>query len=415
VPRDATTDLDDLLGDEAINRPATFCARLREEAPVHFNPKWNGWIVSTYEDVAAGFRNHLQLSSDRLAGPWGNESDDAALGSAHTQLHTTLSNFFAWHDPPTHTRIRSLVNRAFTPRSVDLLRPRVEDLLVELVEELPVGRPFDFLGDFAFHLPVIVISEYLGVPSEARDDVKVWSEDLAGVIFVRGDDHDRVARADAAVRNLTALLEPIVEARRSEPRDDLISGMVRARNDDDDGDALTTDEIIANAILMLFAGHETTTNLLANGVVAFWENPDQWEMLRAQPDLVPTAVEEVLRFDGPIRAMARWAKTPLDIGHTHVDEGQRVLLMQWAANRDPLAFEDPDAFDITRDPNRHVAFGHGIHMCLGAPLARMEAREAFGFLARRFDRISVAQDDLTYNRTIVSRSLESLQVVLEVD
>ena len=405
----ARTDLDDLLGDEAVNHPARFYGRLRASDPVHFNPRWNGWVLTSYADVIAGFHDHARLSSDRFAGPWGR--DARAGGDGMAGVFDVISRFFVWQDPPEHTRVRSYVAKAFTPRSVELLRPRVRTILESLMQELPRDEPIDFVRDFAFHVPVIVISEYLGVPSEARAEVKTWSEALGSVIFVKGDDSDRVARADRAVAGLVNLLRPIVRARKVTPQDDLISGMVHAR-DPELGEALSEDEIISNAILMLFAGHETTMNLLANGVVAFHEQPAQWRLLQERPDLARSATEEALRYDGPIRAMARWAREPLEIGGKQIATGDRVLLVQWAANRDPMAFPDPDRFDIARTSNRHVAFGHGIHTCLGAALARMETQEAFGHLATHLDGVEVVTQDLRYTPTIVSRSLDELRVVL---
>lgn len=206
---------------------------------------------------------------------------------------------------------------------------------------------------------------------------------------------------------LVDFLRPVVRARRREPRDDLLTAMMQA---EERGDFLSEDEVIANAVLMVFAGHETTMNLIANGIVAFSEWPDQWGRLQREPDLARTATEEVLRYDGPIRALARWAKEPFDLaGHT-VSEGDRVLLVQHAANRDPAAFAEPDRLDIGPWPNRHVAFGQGIHTCLGAPLARLEMQEALRYLAAEFAAIKVLDEELHYHPTIVSRSLQQLRV-----
>jgi cytochrome P450 len=252
-----------------------------------------------------------------------------------------------------------------------------------------------------------VIAEYLGVPTEAREQIKLWSDDLGGVIFVRGNDDDRLARGEQAVQELESFLRPILAARRAEPQNDLITGMLQAR---EGHDTLTDDEIIANVILMVFAGHETTMNLLANSIVAFEEHPDQWDRLYQEPDLARSAAEECLRYDGPIRAMARWAREPLQLGGRDVGDRDRVLLVQAAANRDPRAFDDPDRLDIARRPNRQLTFGHGIHTCLGGPLARLETAEALQYLSQTFARVELLTDDLRYAPTIVSRSLEELSV-----
>jgi len=404
-----TDDLDDLLCESAIDRPYEFYGRMRETDPVRWNPRWNGWVVTSYEYVAAGFRDHDRLSSDRFEGPFAEEwKPGGAAAAEHLSLMAFLSRFFVWKDQPYHTRARGLVSRAFTARNVDRRRVRIADLVQELVEPLRGRDDVDFLGEFAFHLPVVVIAEYLGVPSEAREDIKRWSDDLGGVIFVRGDDDRRLQRAEDAVVELAEFLRPILAARRRDPQDDLITGMLQAR--DDDGDCLTEEEIIANVILMVFAGHETTMNLLANSVVSFEEHPDEWERLRGEPELARSAAEEMLRYDGPIRAMARWAREPMELGGKTIAEGDRVLLVQASANRDPEAFADPDRVDIARRPNRQLTFGQGIHTCLGGPLARLETQEALGYLSQEFERIEVLEDRLRYAPTIVSRSLERLHV-----
>jgi cytochrome P450 len=402
-------DLDDLLSDEAINRPYSFYGRLREADPVHFNERWNGWIVTSYEHVAAGYRDHERLSSDRFEGPFAEEwKPGGEAEAAHASLLNFLSQFFVWKDPPYHTRVRGLVSRAFTARNVDKRRVRIADLVQELVEPLRGRAQIDFLNEFAFHLPVIVIAEYLGVPPDARGEIKRWSDDLGSVIFVRGGDDQRLQRAERAVGELVAFLSPILDSRRRDPRDDLITGMLQAV--DENGDRLTDDEIIGNVILMVFAGHETTMNLLANSIVAFDEQPAEWERLFRDPALGRSAAEEMLRYDGPIRAMARWAREPLDLGGKRIGRRDRVLLVQAAANRDPAVFDEPDRVDIARRPNRQLTFGQGIHTCLGGPLARLETQEALTYLTSQFSRIEVLDHELHYHPTIVSRSLEQLQV-----
>jgi cytochrome P450 len=399
------TGLDDLLSDEAVNHPAAYYEKLRAQDPVHWNPRWNGWVLTSYPDVAAGFRDHQRLSSDRFAGPFGQQL--SAVSSDYQALFGFLSKFFVWKDQPYHTRVRALVNRAFTPRSVEVLRPRVRALVAEQIRSLRDAGETDFLAGFAFTLPVIVIGEYLGVPEEGRQDLRRWAEDLGAVIFVSGNDEDRLRKGEQAMEQIAGFLRPVVAARRAEPREDLLSGMVAAQ---ERGDFLSEDEVLANAILMVFAGHETTMNLLANGMVAFARFPDQWARLRADPALAATATEEILRYDGPIRAMARWAREPLRIRDREIAAGDRVLLAQYAANHDPAQFADPDTVDITRWPNRHTTFGQGIHTCLGAPLARLEAQEAFTALAAAFPRFEVAEQELRYNPNIVSRSLTRLHL-----
>jgi cytochrome P450 len=398
---------DDLLSEEAVNDPVRYYARLRDVNPVVWNDRWSGWIVTGYDEVIGGYKNHEQLSSERFVGPFAESLRTQA--STYDQLLTFLSAFFVWKDQPYHTHIRTLVNKAFTPRAVEALRPRVRQLVRELADPLEGRDDVDFFAEFAFTLPVIVIAEFLGVPAEAREDVKAWSEDLGAVIFVNGDDDSRHRKGEEAMRNLVDLLRPIVRARRTDPRDDLLSGMVQA---EERGDFLSEDEVIANAVLMVFAGHETTMNLLSNGIVAFDRFPGQWQRLHDDPELARSTVEEVLRYDGPIKAMARFAKEPMVIGEQKIATNDRVLLTMYAANHDPKQFGNPEQFDIARTPNRHAGFGYGIHMCLGAPLARLEAAEAFNYLTERYSGIEVRTPQLRHNPNMVSRSLKGLQVAM---
>jgi cytochrome P450 len=285
-------------------------------------------------------------------------------------------------------------------------------LVAELADQMPVDERIDFIDAYAFHLPVIVISEYLGTPPEERYLVKKWSDDLSHTIFVGQDGmstDQRTRLGEDAVRNFASYFSDLIRRRRVAPRDDLISRMVGA---EENGDRLTEDEIISQCILMLFAGHETTANLLANGVVAFHDHPDQWQHLRSNPALARPAVEEMLRYDGPIGAQGRWAKTAFELQGRRIAENDRLMLVQWAANRDPDAFERPVEFDITRVKIRHLGFGHGIHTCLGSPLARIEVQETLRHFAGRYRSIEAATSPLRYKPTLTSRALTGLEVVL---
>ncbi len=401
---DADADpLDDLLSDEAVNSPFTFYRKLRETNPVRWNKRWNGWIVTGYDEVTTGYRDAERLSSDRFSGPFGAEVRQAG----DTRLLDFLQKLFVWKDPPYHTRMRSLVFKAFTPRSVEVVRGLARELVRDLAQKLRGRDEVDFLSEFAFHLPVVVIAEYLGVPSDQRYEVRDWSDDLAAVIFVRGNDKERMKRAENALLRAREFLAPVIADRRANPRDDLISALLYT---EDNGERLTEEEVIANIILMVFAGHETTMNLLSNGIVAFDRFPDQWQRLRADHSLLRPATEECLRFDGPIRGLGRWAKEDMLLGAQQISRMDRVFLFQHAANRDPAAFENPDMLDIGRWPNKHAAFGQGIHTCLGAPLARLEMQEALAYLTTAFERIEVVQEKLEYSPTMVSRSLKGVNV-----
>ena len=402
-------DLDDLLGDEAINHPERYYARLRKLDPVLWNSRWNGWVVTSHEAVLAGYRDATRLSSDRFLGPFGAELRNARTNSE--QLMSFLSKFFVWKDAPHHTRTRALVNRAFVPKTLEIMRPQIQSLVRLLAEPMRDGEAVDFFSKFAFTLPTVVICEFLGVPRELRENLHAWSEDLGAVIFVKGHDDNKLARAEAAMKSLADMLRPIVQEKMMLPKEDVLSALTQPG---ENGERLSEEEIIANAALMVFAGHETTMNLLANSMVAFHNFPDQWQLLAANPELAPKATEELLRFDGPVRGLGRWAKETFEFFGQTIKQGDRVFLVQHAANRDPAAFNEPDKLDITRWPNRHAAFGQGIHTCLGAPLARMEMHEALAFLSSEFKSIEVVTPTLEYNRTMVSRSLCALQVKFHI-
>jgi cytochrome P450 len=393
----AAPDLDDLLSDQAVNDPDAFYRRLRDDAPVRWNSRWRGWIVTSYVGVVDGFRDHRRLSSARFEGPFATDMNESR--SRYRELIDFMGKWMFANDRPYHTHLRSLVNTAFTPKSVDRLRPRIRELVRTLAEPLD-GREANFMSEFAFTLPVVVIAEYLGIPADASQEMRRLSEDLGALIFVQGSAADRFANGERAMNGLTEIIRPVVRARRAEPREDLISAMVHAKVDDH---SFTEQEVVSNAVLMMFAGHETTMNLLANGVVAFDRDPGQWQLLRSDPARhAKAATEEVLRLDGPIKALARWARADLELGGVTIKANDRVLLVQHAANHDPDVFTDPDRFDITRRPNKHVAFGSGIHTCLGAPLSRLEAQEAFAFLAERFSALEVLTPDIRYVPNLVS-------------
>ncbi|GBD13354.1 Biotin biosynthesis cytochrome P450 [bacterium HR24] len=396
---------DDLLAPEVVADPYPYFARLREEDPVHWNQRWGGWLVTRYEDVVTVLRDYERFSADRMA------SLVLELTPEDRDRLSLLINYFSkwlvFTDPPYHTRVRMLINKAFTPTSVERLRPRVREIVDELLSEVAHRGHMEFIHDFAFHLPVIVISEYLGVPPEDREQVKEWSDETSRIFFIRADEPDRRERSQRGLQHLLEYFEPLIYDRRRHPKDDLITALVQA---EERGDLLSHEELLATCTVLIFAGHETTTNLLANGLVALTEHRDQWELLRDNPSLVRPAVEELLRYDGPVKATFRWAKTDTELGGKTIREGDRMLAVLGAANRDPRKFQNPDDLDITRTPNPHVAFGHGIHICLGAPLARLEAQEAFLALSQRFPNIRLADRPREYHRTIVARALKELWV-----
>jgi cytochrome P450 len=394
----------ELLSPEALADPYAAFGALREHEPVHYNAAHKSWLITRYEDVAAAFLDQ-GLSSDRVASIYASKLSDVQR-ETRAATFSVLSDWMVFKDPPDHTRLRNLVKLAFTPRAVQALAPRVIEI-VEQVLELPAAGTIDVVRDIAFPIPAMVIAEMLGVPAEDRDLFRGWSNAASTVIFeaVR-DDHDRRLAQEGLVA-LSEYLQDLVRRYRAHPRDNIISGLVRARENDD---TLSEGEVVNTCLLLLFGGHETTTNLIANGFLALIGHPDQRALLREDPALVPAAVEEVNRFDGPAKMVVRRAARDVQVRGRVIPAGDRVLLVQCAANRDPRRFDDPDRVDVRREDNRNVAFGFGIHYCLGAPLARLEVSTALPRMLERLADPVVAADELDWLPLLLTRGLRSLPV-----
>ncbi len=310
-------------------------------------------------------------------------------------------------DPPAHTRMRNLANKAFTPRVVERSRAHIEEIAEELFDQLPDPTQIDVVHDLAVPLPVIVIAEILGVPASDRGLFKAWSTDIAGTLGGAFQPPDALERARVSANELADYFRARIAERRSDPKDDLLSAMVAAR---DEGDLLTEDEIVATAILLLIAGNETTTNLIGNGMLALLNNPDERRRIQAKPAMIPTAVDEMLRFDGPAQMTSRIVTEDLELRGKEMKPGQVVLATLGAANHDPEQFPDADSFDAGRTPNRHLAFGLGIHYCLGAPLAVAEAQTAFATLLRRFPNPEAQFETPDFGLSFILRGLNSLKM-----
>jgi cytochrome P450 len=400
------------LGNPATNaNPFPEFARLRAEDPVHWSPAMKAWIVTRYADVKQVALNNRQISADRLT-PFFKTNPEYQKGSIES-LVRYLNHWMVFRDPPDHTRLRRLFNKAFTPTSVENLRPNIEDIVAHLIDGMQAkarrGETIDYIADFAYPLPASVIMDLLGVPRADLERVKVWSDDIALFIGTAQVAGNKYLRAEAGAKAMSGYFRTLVEARTAQPRDDMISQLVLAR---DDRDALSTDEIIGTCILLLFAGHETTTNLIGNGFLHAMRYRGEWERLVADPTLAATAIEEFLRYDGPSGALARVAAADLEMGGKTVREGQRVFAFMNSANRDPEAFENAERFDIGRAQNPHLTFGHGIHFCLGAPLARLEAQVAAVRLAERLPDIRLCGGEPEWHDSLILRGVKSLPVTL---
>ena len=400
------------LGKPATNaNPFPEFARLRAEDPVHWSPAMKAWIITRHADVKNVALNNRQISADRLT-PFFKTNPEYQRGSINS-LVRYLNHWMVFRDPPDHTRLRRLFNKAFTPTSVSNLRPSIENIVAHLIDGMEAkarrGETVDYITDFAYPLPASLIMDLLGVPRADLERVKVWSDDIALFIGTAQVAGNKYLRAESGAKAMSDYFRSLVEARTAEPHDDMISHLVLAR---DDRDALTTDEIIGTCILLLFAGHETTTNLIGNGFLYSMRHRDQWERLVADPSLAESAVEEYLRYDGPSGALARVAAADLELGGKTIREGQRLFAFMNSANRDPEAFADPDRFDIGREPNVHLTFGHGIHFCLGAPLARLEAQIAATRLAERLPDVRLSGGDPEWHDSLILRGVKRLPLQL---
>ncbi|OLS96353.1 cytochrome [Pseudonocardia sp. CNS-004] len=305
------------------------------------------------------------------------------------ELNTALNTHLLSTNPPDHTRLRRLVTAAFTTRRVEALAPRVQEIADALLDDLAAagggGRPVDLVEGFGFPLPITVITELLGIPPGDRAEFRRWSS-----ITVNGPVHPADVYVDA-VRSLVGYVRELITAKRAEPGDDLLSALIAVHSD---GDRLSQDELTSMVSLLLLAGHETTVNLIVSGTLALLRHPDQLALLRAEPARLPAAVEELLRYDGPVQVtIPAFAAAPIEIGGVTIPAGDVVLPALLAANRDPERFPEPDRLDVTRAPNPHMAFGHGLHHCVGAPLARLEGRIALGTLLARFPDLRLADPD----------------------
>lgn len=391
----------DLLDPAVLADPYPLYHRLRTEDPVHWEAELGFWVLTRYADAVVVLRDVGVFSS--------------AIQHARDPGRPGLSTagWFVFLDPPQHTRLRALVHTAFTSPVVERLRPRLAAIVDDLLDAAAAAGRIDLIADFAFPLPATVIAELLGVPVEDREQFKRWSRDLAasgGLVRMASDGAERVARAGASAAALHDYFRDIVRDRRRAPRDDLVSRLTNAQAADA---RLTEDELIDSCVLLLFAGHETTMNLIGNGMLALLRHPDELQRMRCDPTLGASAVEEVLRYDSPVQARVRLARQAAEIGGRHIAAGERVLVLLGAANRDPDRFSDPDRLDITRADNRHLAFGHGIHFCTGAPLARLEATIAMGALVDRFPRLALAADTFEWRKTLTLRGLTALPISLD--
>lgn len=370
---------------EFLANPYPHFKRMREEAPVYWSEKGKQWMLTRYEDVHGVLKD---MSYEKRLQRWQQVNPLVKMLPPVSSLLKSRENWMLNMDPPDHTRIRSLVNKAFTPNMVNQMRSHIKDIAHELIDKFEKKSEFDLVSDFAFPLPVTVIAEMLGVPSSDRDKFRKWSNALTSTLEP-GVNLVNMNNANKANDELIEYLKPLVEERRKEPREDLISALVAA---EEEGSKLTPEELLGNCILILVAGHETTVNLIGNAVRCLLENPEQLALLKSEPTLVNGAITETLRYESPVQMIRRLAGEDMEIGGTKIKEMEMVLLFNGAANRDPEMFENPDKFDIKREnAKKHLAFGHGIHHCLGSSLADAEGQESIAALFARLPNLRLKE------------------------
>ena len=413
-----TTFNEDLFSPEVVQDPYSYFGRMREEDPVHWNDPYKLWVISKYKDLVWVTRRPELFSSEvfhRDPLPPYPDIDESDMG-----LYEYVKDFFSqWfiqhdrkevsvHEGPDHTDMRKVIHGYFTPKAMELWRPLVQSAINQLLDEAEERGHMDVMRDYATPLPLLVIAAMMGIETTDRQFIRSLAEKL---LFIGRGNNDRMQPLTEGIMGLQEYLRPMVTERIKNPNGDLLDRMTDAYR----VGVMNEEQVVANSILLLLAGHETTINLICNGTRAFMTHPDQWELFKSDPNArMIRATEECLRYDPPVKSITRIAGDTIDLGGKQINRDERMRWFVTSANRDPEVFDRPDDFDIERYPNPHVAFGSGIHHCLGATLARLEGQEAFKALAERFPNVNLAADpaDLTYTSSITFRTLEQLPVNL---
>ncbi|MEH2294098.1 cytochrome P450 [Nostoc sp.] len=395
---------------EVIADPYTVYRRYREQDPIHWgissNPRLGGtWYLFGYENVMQVLESP---KFGREAARVRNDGEGSPVPPAFKGFRSIVSNWMVFRDPPNHTRLRSLVNKVFSPKMVDNIRPAIFDLCHNLLDQVQIQGEMDLVDDFAFPLPVMVIADLLGVDSSDRPLFRKWALALQHASASRLTPSPEVyEQAEEATQGFIDYFQRAIAQRHAEPRQDLITALVRAR---DENDKLSDEEILATCIHLLTAGHETTINLISKGIMALLQNQDALQLLRSHPELMPNAVEELIRYDGPVQMVTRWAYTDIEIGGQLIRRGDSVGLMLGSANRDPERFLNPDILDFQRPEGKHCGFGSGIHFCLGSALARAEAAIALNVLLNRLPKLRLVEEKIEWADNIVFHGPKHLRV-----
>ncbi|HEV7747601.1 MAG TPA: cytochrome P450 [Pyrinomonadaceae bacterium] len=400
----------DLNSTEFLRNPYPVYDELRANDPIHWSAENGYWILTRYADIAAQVQND-RLSSNRIGAHQGRMPE--AAKEHFRPFFTAVGSWMLMIDPPDHTRLRALVSKAFTPGVVENMRALVQKLVDEMLAKVKQRGRMEVMTDLANPLPATVIAEMLGVSSTDQQQFKAWSDDIAmglGGIDSARTKEELFSLYDLAQKSFIALSDYFrvkVAELRARPSDNLLSALIQA---EEQGDRLSESELFANCVLLMIAGHETTTNLIGNGVLALLRNRQQKNQLIQTPEAIVSAVEELLRYDSPVQKMGRIALADLNIGGKQINRGDLVCVSYAAGNRDPAQFASPAELDIMRKPNRHLAFGHGLHYCVGAALARLEGQIAINTIIRRMPALRLDTEDLEWNRNLTLRGLQSLPV-----
>jgi cytochrome P450 len=395
----------DLLTPETKRNPSAFYAHLRAQEPLTYVDDFLGmgkaWIVTNYDDAIALLKDPRFTKDKRKVLSAGDEQT-----SIPESPFLALMQNMLMVDPPNHTRLRSLVSKAFTPRMIEQLRPRIQQITDELLDAVQERGEMDLINDFAYPLPITVISEMLGIPTTDRQQFRVWTQ----VLVNTGEQNQQESLKTSAIGEFLHYIKSLLDEKRVHPGSDLTSNLVQV---EENGDALSENELISMIFLLIVAGHETTVNLIGNGTLALLQHPDQMQRLQHDLSLIPTTIEELLRYTAPVNLSdERWASEDIHMHGKVIRKGEIVYASLIGANTDPKQFHNPEELDIARQENQHLAFGKGIHYCLGAPLARLEGQIAFGTLIQRLPNLHLASDpeQLIWNNNFMLRGLRSLPV-----
>ncbi|MCV7410620.1 hypothetical protein AWC05_20565 [Mycobacterium florentinum] len=395
-----------ILSPDAVSDPYSYFAPLRDTRPVFWDARYKSWLLTSHDVVSRALRDD-HFSSNRIVPFIDNKLTGPDADPLILQAFTVLKDWMVFQDEPGHARLRGLVRTAFTPRAIAKMEEGVRKLSEQLLAAIDYGSEFDLIEHFAYPLPAMVIAEMLGVPLKDRGMFRRWAEDIGPLVSGGLDDPDRYQRAAGAMAELVEFFADMLRHYRAQPADNLITALIRAR---DANDSLTEAEVIATCTLLMFGGHETTANLIANSVLALIRHPDEMDAFCEGLITPADAVEEFLRYDGPGKAVVRLVGEEVEYGGEVLRPGQRVFIVLAAANHDPAVFGDPDALRLRRNAKQHLSFGFGSHFCLGAPLARLEGRIALPLLANALRRFELADRELKWQPVFLTRGLQELWI-----